>query len=172
MMLEKFKNLIFKLKQQKWTHISMWLYVLLVLTTIFSLPFIFIYSVNIKSELVSLLNLFYIFSQYTIILVITFAFFLFFVDKICRCQTIKNKFFLYNKKYHIFWLFGFLLTIISYILFIINKITYFIFFSNAWKIGRFFYPIWFNRIIFSTIAIITFYLTFIALKKISGDNDV
>ena len=121
MMLERFKNLIFKLKQQKWTHVVAPFYSLIYLFFLYTIY----YDTKYPSEDKFSMGFgFVLYSLYFLPKLAIFSFILIILLKLFSLRwknidIIKNKFILDNKIYNVYWLLNTLLMFYSFYLLII-----------------------------------------------------
>ena len=126
MKFEKFKNLIFKLKQQKWTHIVAPLYfhfyILLVL--------VIYYDTRYPSEEKFSAGFgFILYSLYFLPKLAIFTFILIILLKLLSLRwkgidIIKNKFILDNKIYNVYWILNTLLMFYSFSILMVFTFSY------------------------------------------------
>jgi len=120
MILERFKNLIFKLKQQKWTHIVTPLYfhfyILLVLVIYYDRKYP--YEEKFSAGFGFILYSLYFLPKLALFSIIL-AILLNIVSQRKDINIIKNKFILNNKIYNIYWLLSIILMFYSFYLLII-----------------------------------------------------
>ena len=121
MIIGKIKNLIYKLKQQKWTHIVVPFYTLIYLFFLYTIY----YDTKYPSEDKFSMGFgFKLYSLYFLPKLAIFSFILIILLKLFSLRwknidIIKNKFMLDNKIYNVYWLLNTLLMFYSFYLLII-----------------------------------------------------